>query len=123
MELVILAGIIGLVLWPWLRGKLLQQGASLSQNPPLDPQKAAALARVRQLKYFYIHLAFYLFMLACVWVMLQVLDGRQESIRMIVLAWSFILALHAFVVFVIQGSLIKNWENRRIKAIMKKNDD
>jgi len=114
MEFAIVAAmIVGLLLLPRLRKMLLSQ---VDTTPPGTAQQAVVLARVRQLKYFYIHAGLYIITMLGVFA-LALLVGAASTAIIGGVGWGLILALHAFWVFGINGVMLE-WEQRRVDAML-----
>ena len=85
---------------------------------PIPTDKAAlAQARVRQLKYFYIHFGFYLLTMIAV-LLLTLIVGNEDAALLVAIIWGLAVAIHAFVVFGINGGIMRQWEQRQLNALM-----
>lgn len=119
MEIILVVGLIlGLLLLPRLRMYLVQQAGGV------DPQTAReqmVVARVRQIKYFFIHAGLFVILMLGIAVVMLALDGGRD-VLLVGMGWGILLALHAFWVFGINGAL-QTWEERRVQALLRSKDD
>lgn len=115
MEFAIVAAmIVGLLLLPRLRKMLLSQADT---RHPQNAQEAVVLARVRQLKYFYIHAGLFIITMLGI-LALALLVERTLTAVIGGIGWGLILALHAFWVFGINGVML-DWEQRRVESMLR----
>lgn len=116
MEWAILIGAAVLLLvLPRMR---MMMGAKAGSDLSTNSKTAAARARVRQVKYFWIHAGFY----GLTMVGGLVLGLLIENTRPLVIAgvvWGLAVALHAFMVFVIHGGWVRQWERRQVDALLR----
>lgn len=121
MEILMVVGlIVGLLLLPRLRMYLASQSGS---HDPQNAREMLVVARVRQIKYFYIHAGLYVILLVGIAaVLLAIGDGDRRDVRLVAVGWGVLLALHAFWVFGING-ILRQWEERRVDAMLKQKDD
>lgn len=113
MEFAVLALIVLILFLPRIRSHFVQRLPSAT----VDSKEAAALARVRQIKYFYIHFGFYLITIIAI-LLLTAIIGNEEVASVAAVLWGLAVAIHAFVVFILNSNAIRNWEKRRVQAIM-----
>lgn len=73
---------------------------------------------VRKLKGFWIHLAVYVIVNACLIALNLVKRPDDLWFRWLLVGWGAGLAAHAFLLF--GGGIGKNWEARKIKEVMKR---
>lgn len=116
MEWVILIGVVVLLLvLPRLR---MMMGANTGGVASANAKAEMARARVRQVKYFWIHAGFYgLTMLGGLALGLILENTRPLVIAGVV--WGLAVALHAFMVFVIHGGWVRQWERRQVDAMLR----
>lgn len=115
MEFAIVAVmIVGLLLLPRLRKMLL---SSIDAQNPATAQEAVVLARVRQLKYFYIHAGIFIITMLGIFALALLVDGIATAL-IGGIGWALVLALHAFWVFVINGLMV-DWEQRRVADMLR----
>lgn len=115
MEWAILIGAVLLLLvLPRLRMMMVSNTGVQSTNAKAE----MARARVRQVKYFWIHAGFYsLTMLGGLALGLLLENTRPLVIAGVV--WGLAVALHAFMVFVIHGGWVRQWERRQVDALLR----
>lgn len=119
MEYVILLGIILVIFFPYIRKAILSRsGVSPAAGTSTEKQ---ARARVRQVKYFYIHLGFYL-MTAIAVILLSLVVGNENVAYIAAVVWGLAVFLHGFIVFVVNGELMRQWEERRVDDLVHQHD-
>lgn len=119
MEIGILLLVLAVIFFPWLRGLMLKQNRQALVG--VESKEAEALARVREIKLFYIHLGFYVLTMLALLALLQIVDSQQIAL-IVAIVWTLVVALHGFIVFVINGERVKAWEQRRVKSLLKKDE-
>ena len=92
-----------------------------------DPKYERARKRVEQQKGFYGHLTAYIIInIALILVNLDMKDILIEKLRLQIfitpLLWGIGLLIHGLVVFGKGFKLFKNWEEKKIKELMDKDD-
>ncbi|MAQ75107.1 MAG: histidine kinase [Aquimarina sp.] len=92
-----------------------------------DPKYERARKRVEQEKGFYGHLTAYIIInIALILVNLDMKDILIEKLRLQIfitpLLWGIGLLIHGLVVFGKGFKLFKNWEEKKIKELMDKDD-
>ncbi len=121
MEIVVVLALFLLLFLPRLLSyaqKRVRQDA-VKDSP--TPGRAAALARVRQVKHFYIHVGFYVPTMIAV-LLLSQLVGNEPVALAAAIVWTLAVAIHAFVVFVIHGRFTREWEERRVQSLIERED-
>jgi len=89
-------------------------------NTETDKNFAHALKRIAQIKGFYQHLLAY-----CLYTPFTIFINYKtywdyKWFWYSVIGWGIGLLIHAFIVFVYKGMWVKNWEARKIEALMRK---
>ena len=119
MEYAVLLGIILVIFFPYIRKAILSRSGVM---PPSETStEKQARARVRQVKYFYIHLGFYL-MTAIAVILLALIVGNESVAYVAAVVWGLAVLLHGFVVFVVNGELMRQWEERRVEDLVHQHD-
>ena len=118
MEIAIVILIVLLLFLPRIRSYVLKQTGVPAGT---EPRQAAAMARVRQIKLFYIHLGFYGITALSILLLSLVVNNRQVAL-IATIVWGMAVALHGFVVFVINSQRIRRWEQRQVKAMLDDDD-
>jgi hypothetical protein len=119
MEYVILLAIILAMFFPWIRKSMLQR-SGIAMEGATSTEKLAR-TRVRQVKYFYIHLGFYL-MTAIAVILLSLVVGNENVAYVAAVVWGLAVLLHGFVVFVVNGEFMRRWEDRRVDDLVHQHD-
>ena len=81
-----------------------------------------AKRRVRSLRGFYRHLAVYVIVNAFLFTVNRVASPDYDWFTWPLLGWGVALLIHALSVFVMGGVLGSEWEERKIREIMEKED-
>lgn len=95
----------------------------INNNSPIKVQsakEALVLARVRQLKYFYIHAGIFIITLLAAFALALLLDEGRTAV-IVTVVWGLVVALHAFYVFGING-IMQDWERRRVKEMLQEDE-
>ncbi len=120
MEILIVIGlVVGLLLFPYLRNYF---SARMHHADPKTAREMLVLARVRQIKYFYIHAGIFAIMMLGVALILFIISESRRDVLLLGMGWAILLAIHAFWVFGING-VLHNWEKRRIKDLLNQIDE
>ncbi len=116
MEFVVLAIIVLILFFPRIRSHFVRDIPKANSS-----KEDAALARVRQIKYFYIHFGFYLLTIIAV-LLLSQLVGNEQVAYITAVLWGLAVAIHAFVVFILNSTTVRNWEKRRLQAFLEEDE-
>lgn len=81
----------------------------------------AARGRIRQVKFFWIHCGFYLITMLG-GMILGLLLKNERAVMIAGVVWGLAVVLHAFMVFVIHGGWVRNWERRQIEALLQEDE-
>lgn len=84
-----------------------------------DADQALALARVRSIRKFYLHLAHYALVIAFLALVNLFTSPRDLWVGWVALAWGLAIALRALRVFGKSAFLDSNWEKRQIEKYLK----
>jgi len=87
-----------------------------------DLRYAAAKKRVKQLKGFYIHFLVYVLVNAIIIFLKYQKHGEIQFYDWGIGLWGMGLAAHGFTVFVPNFILGRNWEEKKIRELMDKNN-
>jgi 2TM domain len=87
-----------------------------------DEKYRLAKRRVLQRKGFYVHLATYVGVMTLLFV-IDFLDGGKWWFYWPLLGWGIGVAFHALSVFGIAGVWGTEWEERKIREVMRKMDE
>lgn len=118
MEWAILIGVaLLLVALPRLRMLVNAGGISATTND----KTVVARGRVRQLKFFWIHCGFYLITMLG-GMILGLLLKNERAVMIVGVVWGLAVVLQAFMVFVIHGGWVRNWERRQIEALLQEDE-
>ena len=84
-------------------------------HPPVSPDETLALARVRKLKGFYIHLAQFLIMIAILAIVNVVTYRHYLWVLWVALGWGMGVLIHGLRVFDKVPFLTAEWERRQVE--------
>ncbi len=87
-----------------------------------DQKYIRAQARLKELKKFYTSLGSYLIVTLFLLVVNYLTDWDHKWFLWVVLGWGLGIALHAFKVFGFLGIFGREWEERKIKELMDKDE-
>jgi transcriptional regulator with XRE-family HTH domain len=87
-------------------------------NPTVSPDEALALAHVRKLKAFYLHIAQFVVLTALLAVMNLVLSPHRLWVLWVALAWAIGLAFHGLSVFEKVPFISGEWERRQVEKFL-----
>ena len=115
MEIAILLGIVLILFFPRIRAAFLKRSGALP--PDESPKAVQARARVRQVKYFYIHLGFFLLTTLAA-LLLTLAVGNQDVAYIVAIVWGLAVLIHGFILFGINGDFMRRWEERRVEDLL-----
>ena len=87
-------------------------------NPTVSPDEALALAHVRKLKEFYIHLAEFVATIAFLAIMNFVLSPERVWVTWVALAWGVALLVQGLSVFGKVPFLSVHWERQQVERYL-----
>ncbi|HEV3234381.1 MAG TPA: 2TM domain-containing protein [Candidatus Dormibacteraeota bacterium] len=92
------------------------------QQPTTEQDDAyrRARRRVHQLRGFYSNLFMYVVIVAFLAVLNLLTDRSYIWVAWVALAWGLGIALHGYSVFVTHGPLGRDWEERKIRELMER---
>ena len=99
-------------------GALREAHMTLSMDRNVSPDEALALAKVRKIKGFYMHVAEYALIIGFLAVANFVTDRHHLWVAWAAIPWGLVLALHGLRVFDKIPFLNGDWERRKVEQYL-----